>query len=58
MEDVPFDDCSDATLLVAVFEQPVAIAATATPAIIEINFLFMLFSFLRDIPFSEYLLRI
>ena len=38
-EDVP------ATLLVAVWEQPVAVATIAAPAISDINFLFMLFPF-------------
>ena len=45
---VAVDDASEdvpATLLVAVWEQPVAAATIATPAISDINFLFMLFPF-------------
>ena len=45
-----------ATLLVAVWEQPVAAATIATPAISDINFLFMLFPFLRAIPLGVFLI--
>ena len=43
-----------ATLLVAVWEQPVAAATIAAPAISDINFLFMLFPFLRVIPLGVF----
>ena len=47
-EDVPAaDESVPATLLVAVSEQPVAAATIAAPAISDINFLFMLLSFLK-----------
>ena len=45
-----------ATLLVAVWEQPVAAATIAAPAISDINFLFMLFPFLRAIPLGVFLI--
>ncbi|EDS00863.1 hypothetical protein EUBSIR_01347 [[Eubacterium] siraeum DSM 15702] len=56
---VAVDDASEdvpATLLVAVWEQPVAAATKAAPAISDINFLFMLFPFLRAIPLGVFLI--
>ena len=57
LADVPAADESEpATLLVAVWEQPVAAATIAAPAISDINFLFMLFPFLRVIPLGVFLI--
>ena len=55
LADVPAaDESVPATLLVAVWEQPVAAATIAAPAISDINFLFMLFPFLRVIPLGVF----
>lgn len=56
LADVPAVEDVPATLLVAVSEQPVAAATKATPAISDINFLFMLFPFLRVIPLGVFLI--
>ena len=47
LADVPAAEDVPAVLLVALSEQPVAVATNATPAISDINFLFMLLSFLK-----------
>lgn len=56
LADVPAVEDVPATLLVAVWEQPVAAATIAAPAISDINFLFMLFPFLRVIPLGVFLI--
>ena len=56
LADVPAVEDVPATLLVAVWEQPVAAATIAAPAISDINFLFMLFPFLRAIPLGVFLI--